>query len=98
MSFGLEIKRLRTDAGLSQAALAEKIGVRQSYIGNLESGKNNKSVSSSLLYALSDALGVTCDHWRPFLAEDGADARTGPSTDARTPEPEPPAKPGKKKK
>lgn len=66
MSFALEIKRLRKALGLSQQQLADKIGKGQSTIGNLESGRNT-DVTTATLYALSDALGVSCDHWRAFL-------------------------------
>ena len=38
--FQITLKQLRERAGLSQAALGEKIGVRQSTIGMWESGKN----------------------------------------------------------
>lgn len=77
MSLAQEIKRLRTAAGLTQAALGEKIGVGQSAIGNLES-RRTPSVSVETLYALSDALGVPVDHWRPFLAAKEAAAEPKP--------------------
>jgi DNA-binding XRE family transcriptional regulator len=69
VSLAEEIKRLRTVAGLTQDALAEKIGVTQSAITQLETGRMT-DVSTATLYALSDALSVGCDHWREFLASD----------------------------
>jgi transcriptional regulator with XRE-family HTH domain len=68
-AFGLEIKRLRNaqEPKLTQEKLAELLGVTQGLITNLENGRNT-GVSVDTLYRLSDALGVTCDHWRKFLA------------------------------
>jgi transcriptional regulator with XRE-family HTH domain len=52
----LMIKRFREDAGLSQMELADKVGVRQATISDIETGKA-KTVRLSLLEALADALG-----------------------------------------
>jgi transcriptional regulator with XRE-family HTH domain len=62
------VKRLRAAVGLTQVQLAERIGVTQGFITNLETDRKG-GVSVALLYKLSDALEVTCDHWRPFLGE-----------------------------
>ncbi len=50
------LKRLRTTAGLSQAALAQKVGVSQGTIGNLESGLRGYGES---VVDIAAALGVT---------------------------------------
>ena len=89
MTFGHEIKRIRIASGMTQVQLAEKIGITQGSVANLESGRL-AALTAEKLYALSDALGVSCDHWRPFLAEDNAGAAPL--------EPEPPAIKPKKKK
>lgn len=51
---GKQIKYLRNRANLTQEVLAEKIGVHQTYIGKIESGKSNPS--ALLLYKISRAL------------------------------------------
>lgn len=66
MSFATEVKRLREEAKLSQAALAGKIGVNQAFVSLVESG-NRPGIGAEVLYKLCDALGVGCDHFRPFL-------------------------------
>ena len=47
----------RLDAGLTQAALAERIGTKQSAIARLESGSANPSFN--MLQRLADALDVS---------------------------------------
>lgn len=76
-NFGLEIKRLRLEKGLTQVQLAEKIRITQGAVASLESGRKT-GVATETLYLLSDALGVSADHWRPFLAagDAGANVRT----------------------
>jgi transcriptional regulator with XRE-family HTH domain len=86
MTLGDELKRLREAAGLTQDVLAERIGITQGFVANLEA--NRKSIKTTgLLFKLCDALGVSCDHFRPFLT--GEDEPV---------EPNPPAKPKGKKK
>jgi len=52
----MKLKRCRTDQGLSQQALAEKIGVSREYIARLETGKHDPPLST--LEKLAKALGV----------------------------------------
>ncbi|WP_042417915.1 helix-turn-helix domain-containing protein [Streptacidiphilus anmyonensis] len=54
---GENLRRLRREAGMSQAALAETSGVSRRMIVNLEGGDTNISLSS--LDRLAEALGVT---------------------------------------
>lgn len=63
-SFGAEVKRLRELAGLSQAGLAERIGVSQVRVSQIESGGG---VGADVLYPLCDVFGVSCDHFRKFI-------------------------------
>jgi len=51
------MKRLRGDAGLSQAALAERANLSTQHIAALEQGRKEPSLST--LDALSKALGVS---------------------------------------
>ena len=82
-TFGQEIKRLRTEAGLTQIQLSERIGITQGAVAAIETGRNT-SVSVDTLFALSDALGVGSDYWRPFLADVRTEAAK-PAKPARKP-------------
>src|SRR5579871_3294397 len=62
-TFGQILKRARQSLGLSQQALARKLGVRASHIGYLEQGRRRPSLT--LLNALATTLGV--DKERLFL-------------------------------
>jgi len=62
-TFGKVLKQARQALGLSQQALAQKLGVRASHVGYLEQGRRRPSLS--LLNALADALGL--DKERLFL-------------------------------
>lgn len=56
---GERVKQARIARGLSQAELAEILGLSDAYISKLETGKNAMSVT--VLVKLSDALGVSAD-------------------------------------
>jgi transcriptional regulator with XRE-family HTH domain len=62
-SFGKVLKEARLGLGLSQQALARKLGVRASHIGYLEQGRRRPSLM--LLNRLADTLGI--DKERLFL-------------------------------
>jgi DNA-binding XRE family transcriptional regulator len=51
------LKQRREEKGMTQAALAEKVGVGQTYIAKLESG-DKKNPTLDLLKKLAKALGV----------------------------------------
>ena len=53
---GLNLKKYRLDASLTQEELAERVGIHPTYVGKLESGKNNLSVK--MLFKISRAIGV----------------------------------------
>jgi transcriptional regulator with XRE-family HTH domain len=53
---GRNVKRLRLDADLTQAALAERMGVDRAYVSSLELGQRNPTVVT--LWHISRALGV----------------------------------------
>jgi transcriptional regulator with XRE-family HTH domain len=55
-TFGNVLKQARLSLGLSQQALARRLGVRASHIGYLEQGRRRPSLT--LLNALADTLGV----------------------------------------
>ena len=54
--FGLRLKTLRKEKGLSQEELAERSGLNRPYISGIEQGKRN--VSLEVMEKLSEALGV----------------------------------------
>lgn len=53
---GVNIQRLRRDAGLSQEELGDRAEVHQTYLSQVEGGKRNPSVD--VLERLATALGV----------------------------------------
>jgi transcriptional regulator with XRE-family HTH domain len=53
---GRNVKRLRIAAGLSQAQLAERMGVDRAYVSGLELGQRNPTVVT--LWHISRALSV----------------------------------------
>lgn len=56
-AIGLAIKTARLAAGLSMTALAERSGLSQPYVSQLESGKASPSIAT--LYRIANSLGVT---------------------------------------
>jgi predicted transcriptional regulator len=53
---GSKVRRLRTDAGVSQQAIADRSGVFRTYISRLESGKANPTIT--VLEAVATSLKV----------------------------------------
>ena len=53
---GRNVKRLRMAAGLTQAALAERMGVDRGYVSGLELGQRNPTILT--LWHITKALGV----------------------------------------
>jgi transcriptional regulator with XRE-family HTH domain len=68
--FGAILKRLREEAGLSQAQLAEKAGMNVFGVAKLEQGVREPRWSTVLL--LVAALGVDCN---AFAGDDGKPAK-----------------------
>src|SRR5580658_9146723 len=62
---GRNVRRLRVAAGLSQAQLAEKMGVDRAYVSGLELGQRNPTIVT--LWHIAQALGVKL---RPFFDEE----------------------------
>lgn len=76
---GDEIRRTRRECGLTQAALAQRMGVSAPFIAQLESGRSNPTVGQ--LGEVARALGAGLDvrlavlpEWQPVGAP-GATAR-----------------------
>ena len=53
-TFGLTIKNMRIELGLSQEALAELTGLHRTYIGSVERGERNVSLEN--IVAVSKGL------------------------------------------
>ena len=68
---GGNVKRLRIAAGLTQAALAERMGVDRAYVSGLELGQRNPTVVT--LWHIAKALEVTL---KTFFDEDRPRRRT----------------------
>jgi transcriptional regulator with XRE-family HTH domain len=58
---GRNVQRLRIGAGLSQAVLAERMGVDRAYVSGLELGQRNPTILS--LWHVAEALGVKLRHF-----------------------------------
>lgn len=57
--FGLRVRTLRNTLGISQEKLAEKAGVHRTYIGMIERGEKNITLSN--IEKIASALGVPID-------------------------------------
>jgi transcriptional regulator with XRE-family HTH domain len=68
---GRNVKRLRIAAGLTQAALAERMGVDRAYVSGLELGQRNPTVVT--LWHITNALSVKLS---AFFDEDKARRRS----------------------
>lgn len=55
--FGAQLKRLRESKGLQQKQLADYLGVDETHICRLESGRNTPSLATCK--RISNALGIT---------------------------------------
>lgn len=56
---GLNLQRLRREAGLSQEELADRSGVHQTYLSGVERGVRNPTVT--VLQKIAVALGLDID-------------------------------------
>lgn len=56
---GDNLKRIRTEKGLSQTDVANSLGVSRGFVSNIESGKRNPTLST--ITRLANAVGVTPD-------------------------------------
>ena len=54
---GNNLKKIRTEKGLSQVDIARELGVSRGFVSNIESGKRNPTLST--LTRLATALGVS---------------------------------------
>jgi transcriptional regulator with XRE-family HTH domain len=57
-TIGVNIKNYRKKSNISQAKLAEDVGISLSYISKIEASGCDKSVSVSVLNQIANALGI----------------------------------------
>ena len=57
-TIGVNIKNYRRKSNISQAKLAEDVGISLSYISKIEASGCDKSVSVSVLNQIANALGI----------------------------------------
>jgi transcriptional regulator with XRE-family HTH domain len=62
ISFGARLRQLRTAAGLSQTALAQRAGLTRMAVAHLEMGRRQPTWATAV--ALADALGVSTEAFR----------------------------------
>jgi transcriptional regulator with XRE-family HTH domain len=55
-TFGANVRRYRLAAGLSQEAVAERMGVDRAYVSGIERGKQNATLLT--VWQVAEALGV----------------------------------------
>ena len=60
LSFGQALEKVRTEKGMSQVALAEKVGVTKQAINNIEHGISVPNVNTAMYIAI--ALGTSIDY------------------------------------
>lgn len=56
VNFGLRVKALRLQAGLSQEAFADKCGLDRTYISGIERGVSNPTLE--VIGVIADGLGI----------------------------------------
>lgn len=59
IKFGKRVKELRKSLGISQEELAERADVHRTYVGMIERGEKNITLSN--IYKLAVALEITMD-------------------------------------
>jgi transcriptional regulator with XRE-family HTH domain len=55
-AFGIALRKLRIDAGLSQEALAFEAGIQRNFVSLIELGHNQPTVTT--VFKLADALSI----------------------------------------
>ena len=56
---GKNLKRIRTEKGITQGDIVRNLGVSRSFISNIENGKTNPTLST--ITNIAKALGVSSD-------------------------------------
>jgi transcriptional regulator with XRE-family HTH domain len=56
---GKNLKRIRTEKGITQGDIAKSLSVSRGFVSNIENGKTNPTLST--ISRLANAIGVTTD-------------------------------------
>lgn len=59
IKLGKNLKRIRTEKGISQGDIARTLGVGRSFVTNIENGKTNPTLST--ITKLANAISVSVD-------------------------------------
>ncbi|MES2966596.1 MAG: helix-turn-helix transcriptional regulator [Patescibacteria group bacterium] len=59
LKLGKNLKRIRTEKGISQGDIAKSLEVSRGFVSNLENGKTNPTLAT--ITKLANAIGVTTD-------------------------------------
>lgn len=54
--FGKRVRRLRKELGLSQEQFADRVGIHRTYIGGIERGERNPTLST--IYRIAQGLKI----------------------------------------
>ena len=65
IAFGEKVRQIRKEKGLSQEALADLAGIDRSYMGHIERGDQN--ITLTKIYQIADALGRVQKNFICFL-------------------------------
>lgn len=57
VAFGEKVRQIRKEKGLSQEALADLAGIDRSYMGHIERGDQN--ITLTKIYQIADALDIS---------------------------------------
>jgi len=77
LDLGHVLREARTDNRLSQEELGLRTGVHRNYIGGIERGERNPSVTA--IATLADELGLKLSELFARLEDSRADERPGPA-------------------
>ena len=56
---GKNLKRIRTEKGITQGDIVRNLGVSRSFVSNIENGKTNPTLAT--ITSIAKALGVSSD-------------------------------------
>ena len=56
---GKNLKRIRTEKGITQGDIVRTLGISRSFVSNIENGKTNPTLST--ISKLASALGISSD-------------------------------------
>ena len=73
MALGLAVRRLRTERGMTQEALAEASGLHPRYVSDIERGRRNVGIVN--LDRLAVALGVRLDELTATVEDERRSSR-----------------------